>query len=85
MTCLSSKIVSTRKPHKCCGCMRTFPPKTRMEYTVSVDGGDFSTAYFCETCQQILSDMDPFDYEDGIREGELIDNYPEMFSENEED
>jgi hypothetical protein len=54
MDILSDKIVTTRKPHMCSACMRTFDAGSRMRTQVNTYNG-FNTWRECGTCQELLS------------------------------
>ena len=75
MEVLTNKNVVTRKAHLCHGCAISYPAKTEMKYTTSVDGGEISSAYWCKTCDDVINDTyDYFDLQDGIKFGEVKDN-----------
>lgn len=80
MTQLTLKTVKIRKPHNCWGCMKEFPIDTEMTYSVAVDQGEFSTAYWCEECEEIMSNLEEWQKEDGFLYGDFL-NY--MKGENE--
>ena len=82
-TVLQSKHVKIAKPHKCWGCLREFPKGTKMHYNVTVDVIPFSS-YWCETCEEIISEIGSKEFEDGIGRGEIIENYPEYFKVKQE-
>jgi hypothetical protein len=66
----SSKKVTTRKKHRCTGCIREFPPGTNMEKYAGFFEGEFVHGYTCTTCQSILEYFrDRF--EDGYDAGDL--------------
>jgi hypothetical protein len=72
MDVLTDKKVVTRKGQQCHGCMRSYPPKTEMRYTTSVDGGDISSAYWCKTCDEVIAETyDYHDLQDGIMFGDV--------------
>ncbi len=70
---LTLKTVKTRKPHKCWGCAKEFPAGTLMTYSVSVDQREFSAAYWCKECEEILKSLEPWQLEDGFAFGELLE------------
>lgn len=75
MDVLTSKWVKTRKSHLCQGCANMYEAGTKMLYTTSVDSGEFSTAYWCATCDCIIDKhYDYFDLQDGISFGEIREN-----------
>lgn len=49
---IRSKWVITRKAHKCFGCGRAFPKKSRMMTWTYVEDG-ISTDHICETCEHV--------------------------------
>lgn len=51
---LSSKTVTTKKPHTCFSCLRSFPIGTKMNYWVGISDG-FSAVYSCMTCVEIMN------------------------------
>jgi hypothetical protein len=66
----ASKKVTTRKKHRCTGCMRAFPPGTNMEKYAGFFEGEFFHGYTCTTCQSILEYFrDRF--EDGYDDGDI--------------
>jgi hypothetical protein len=72
MNVLKSKIVITRKGHTCHGCLEKYPAKSKMRYVTSVDGGDISSVYYCETCEEVIDKTyDDDDLDLGIDEGEV--------------
>lgn len=56
ITASKNFIVTTRKPHMCDGCGRTFPKGTDMEQIDLCDNvaRKFFTSYLCPTCQKII-------------------------------
>ena len=78
MKCLKSKYVTTKKEHKCFGCCRKFPPRTRMFYTVSVCDGEFGAAYWCDICKEEIETW-PEWIDEGVYEGDVINSMPELF------
>ena len=61
-----NRIVVSRKPHTCDGCLRTFPKGTPMEVINLCDNIErtFSMSYMCPTCQVIIP-HDGHEYEVG--------------------
>lgn len=47
---LTNKWVKTRKPHKCYGCLKTFPVGTEMRLIVSVNTEGINSTYLCQHC-----------------------------------
>ena len=80
MDTLSNKDVITRKEHKCWGCMRLFPPKTKMQCVTSIDAGEIGKAYWCKDCQDYMVGLDYWELADGFCEGDLLnyDDYREQ-------
>lgn len=54
-TVLTEKIVRTRNPHNCWGCLREFPRGTRMWLNV-IDEKPLTTYYYCMTCTALLQE-----------------------------
>jgi len=73
LSVLTQKTVKIRKVQSCWGCCRKFNPGTRLLKIESVDNGEFSRAYWCDTCQQIINNMESVDCDAGFSEGEIID------------
>ena len=71
-----SKTVKTRKPHRCHGCRRDMPPKSTMRRDESIFDGVHWRLYWCKTCIAYMSEWDFYE-EEGIFEGEFIDEMPE--------
>lgn len=81
MDILSSKLVKTRKPHKCVACGRMFPAESGMFRVTTADGGTAYTDYICTTCSVVMHRDDITDYSEGSLfeaaieyEEELINN-----------
>ena len=55
---IGRKMVTTRKPHTCFGCGRSFPKGTRMEKCLVVDGGYAWSCYLCKTCVNVSQELD---------------------------
>ncbi len=51
---VKDKIVLTRKEHRCFACWRKFPPKTSMNYNVSISDDGLYDCYSCPTCQLLM-------------------------------
>ena len=79
MDTIAEVIRTTRKPHKCWGCAKVYPAKTKMKYIKTVDNGDFVGSYWCKTCEDFLDTLSYWDKEDGFLMGDLLnyDHYPE--------
>lgn len=54
---VKDKIVLTRKEHRCFACWRKFPPKTSMNYNVSISDDGLYDCYSCPTCQLLWQSM----------------------------
>lgn len=52
---LTDKVVRTRKPHKCWGCLREFPKGTRMWLNV-IDEKPLTAYYYCMTCDKLMQE-----------------------------
>lgn len=71
MQTITHELVTTRKPHRCFGCVETFPARTLMHRHVWRDDG-IHTAYWCVPCQAFLTEAikrDPYLQDDGVEEG----------------
>ncbi|ASV67591.1 hypothetical protein [Cytobacillus kochii] len=74
MDILTDKKVKTRKTHVCHGCVTSYPPKTEMRYVTSIDGGEFQSAYCCQTCDEVIEKTyDYIDLQNGIGFGDVKD------------
>lgn len=71
---LRYKKVITRKPHICFGCGRKFDPPANMISAACADCGIVYSYYLCETCDEIVSDMQ---YGDEYGYGDLLDEAKE--------
>ena len=79
-TVLKDKIVTTRKEHRCFACLRKFPAGTEMNYWFIAAGYDTGGGYTCETCQQIMGQIDLDEYYDGfVLESLNKDQTPEQY------
>ena len=78
MDIVAEKIVKTRKPHDCWGCMKPIPISTKTQTVTSVDGGKMATVYWCEKCVEFMGTLDGYEMQDGFEYGELSkdDRYP---------
>ena len=54
---LRYNFVTTRKSHTCFGCGRKFEPPCKMVSAAVADGGTVDSYYLCETCADIVSDI----------------------------
>lgn len=57
--------------HMCFACLRGFPAGSKLNYYVGIYDGDFSAAYCCLTCVEILNMSD--DDGEGFSEGFVAD------------
>ena len=78
---ISTKDVVTRKPHRCFGCAREFPFRTKMQKDFIVDGKPF-TSYLCETCQEVVS---KWAYDEEFGYGDLREDAEELERKHEQD
>lgn len=76
---LQNRQVTTRKPHQCFGCGRTFPTGTLMGLIVQVDDGEFDRMYWCYICSAYWHEY--YQHGDEINEGELRTENPEGYAE----
>jgi len=53
-----SGMVKTRKQHRCWGCTIEIPTGSLVDSQTFEDMGEISTAYFCDTCSEMLSECD---------------------------
>ena len=68
MDFLSSKVVKTRKPHRCYGCLRLFPSRRKLTYTVCADAGEIVDGYICVPCNK---EYHREGWRDGYYDGDL--------------
>ena len=74
MTILDVRQVVTRKPHRCWGCGRRFPPGSSLQRVTDVEHGQFSRLYWCDVCREILA---KYHHGDGFEMGDLKDEDPD--------
>jgi hypothetical protein len=78
VTVFFQKTVNIRKFQTCWGCLRKFNPGASLLKVECVDdSGDFSRAYWCDTCQKVVIEMDDMDNE--FFAGEVRDGDPEYW------
>lgn len=65
----------TRKPHRCVGCGKEYPAKTRMVSAAYKDGGSVFDCYWCPTCVEYVERY--FKPGDEISKAEIYENDPE--------
>jgi len=56
MHIFGAKIVKTRKPHRCYGCLRRFPAGAQLNRVTGTDGGQAWSAYWCKVCDTIFQE-----------------------------
>ncbi len=83
MRCLKAKYVTIRKEQMCFGCMRKFPSKTSMYCLTNITDAGFHTFYMCDICLEEVETW-PEWTDEGIFEGDVINNMPELFIEAED-
>jgi hypothetical protein len=72
----STKIVVTRKKHRCNACCRLFPEGTKMSVQRIANEGTIYSWYACETCDKLMGKFpDMFDDGYGEFESGCVDNY----------
>lgn len=73
MNIISSKSVTSRKPHRCWGCTDNKPIGSILQRVVCRDSGEIYNVYWCVSCWHFLiehqNDFDP--WKDGFGFGEL--------------
>ena len=65
-------LITTRKPHRCWGCVETFPKGTRMWRWSGKSDGALLTTHTCEPCQVVIDracKLDRHLAEEGLDEG----------------
>jgi len=79
MTFISQKSVTTRKPHRCHGCLAVIPAKSPSQRETYVGDNGPYTLYWCAHCQDMLPRVDWRDFDDeGITPGELMEYFVEL-------
>lgn len=70
------EVKSTKKAHYCHGCMVKFPAGSNMIYSAGKYEGEFTSCYWCKTCDAYLTKY-RMDFTEGVQEGEFkeYDNY----------
>ena len=71
---LVSKIVITRKNHRCWGCLRSFPAGTQMESQTNVNEDGVYTVYTCSTCVAFIKQITPENQESEYPEGFCVED-----------
>lgn len=69
---LTWKEVKTRKPHKCFGCAKEYPEKSKMVYSSYADGGTVQSSYLCLVCVEYMHRY--FESGDETSYGEIYSN-----------
>ena len=72
-------IVKTRKPHKCFGCGKTHPAKTKMVSAAYAEDGSVFGCYWCDVCVEYMHKY--FESGDETGEGELFNSDPVLWEE----
>lgn len=68
----SQTIKSTRKDHRCSGCLENIPKGSSSEYRTGVIGGDFYSSYLCSSCVEYVGKYDDYaDVDGGYNEGDI--------------
>lgn len=75
MNQIDLRIVKIRKPHHCWGCKKLFNPGESLELCKTSDGGEITNTYWCESCQEKISQFEQWELEDGFGYGELIEHW----------
>ena len=75
MDLISQGKVKTRKDHKCWRCTLTIPKGVFVFRTTSKDMGEIGTAYWCDSCEEKMAEMDPYDLANGVSFGDLRDEF----------
>lgn len=69
---LDQRIVKTRKPRRCFGCLASITVGSKAERTTYVDGGEIYTNYLCEDCMEFSKTLPDEYWADGCYyEGDL--------------
>jgi hypothetical protein len=63
----NTKVVITRKPHKCGFCGTTIPKCQKVEYTSGIYDETWYNYYMCNFCNMYISEIDP-DLDEGFDE-----------------
>ena len=71
-TILRWQEVKTRKPHRCFGCAKEYPPKSKMIDASYADNNTVYSCYWCRTCEEYIHRH--FRYGDETGYGEIYDN-----------
>lgn len=76
MVCHSfpEKKVKIKKDRSCYGCNDKYQKGNSMHLHTGVSEDGFWHAYFCEVCNEFLSEIKWDDYEDGIGDGDLLED-----------
>lgn len=72
---LDSRIVLTRKPHRCSGCLAEIAPKTRVSCLTATDCSKLFSYYLCLVCEEYCDKH--FAFGDTFLTGEIRANDPE--------
>jgi len=72
MSFWKTKIVKTRKLHRCAFCGSVIPVKFNAEYNTGLHDGEFQSYYFCMFCKEFTEKYE-CDLADGFSTGEMYD------------
>ncbi len=64
-------IQRTRKDHKCWGCLEKIPTGSRALYVAGTVDGEFGAAYYCEKCDEFMTNHPDYFDGDGVSAGEI--------------
>ena len=79
MDVFDAKVVKTRKPHQCHGCLRRFPAGSSLQRVKLADGGRVYTVYWCKACKTAFHEWGMDD--DDVGAGEMRTGDPEAWEE----
>jgi hypothetical protein len=55
MDWISDKLVTTRKPHTCLGCLTVFPAGSKMHSRFGADNREAARHYMCVRCDLLIA------------------------------
>ncbi len=80
-----TKVVTTRKPHRCHGCCLDIPVKSLAQRGAYIYDGRAYTLYYCLSCVALLPLVRWNEIDDeGLQEGELIFFIPKEKADEEQ-
>jgi len=79
MHIFGAKVVKTRKPHRCHGCLRRFPAGSQLNRVTGTDGGQAWSTYWCSVCQTAVQEWGL--HGDDAGEGEMKTGDPDAWEE----